>query len=110
MSLDVISLFTKIPKELVYQCIRDKWSEIKQFTKLPMDEILSGMAVVMENCVFQYKEIFYQQIFGSPMGSPGSLSFADLVMEKLEETVIKKLPFKLPFYFRYVDDIIMGTR
>lgn len=106
VSLDVVSLFTKIPKELVYQCVKDRWSSIEPFTKLPLDELLNGLKVVMENCVFQYKEIIYQQIFGSPMGSPGSPCFADLVMESLEEVVIKKLPFKLPFYFRYVDDII----
>lgn len=106
VSLDVVSLFTKIPKELVYQCIKDRWSSIEPFTKLPLDEFLNGLQLVMENCVFQYKEVIYQQIFGSPMGSPGSPCFADLVMESLEEVVIKKLPFKLPFYFRYVDDII----
>ena len=43
------------------------------------------------------------------MGSPGSPSFEDLVMETLEETVIEKLPFKLPFYFRYVDDIVTAV-
>ncbi len=106
VSLDVVSLFTKIPKELVYQCIKDRWSAIQPFTQLPMSEFLNGLQLVMENCVFQYKGIIYQQIFGSPMGSPGSPCFADLVMEALEEEVIKKLPFKLPFYFRYVDDII----
>lgn len=109
ISLDVVSLFTKIPKELVYQCIRDKWDTIEPFTNLPMNEFLNGLELVMDNCVFQHKEIIYQQIFGSPMGSPGSPSFADLVMETLEETVIKKLPFKLPFYFRYVDDIITAV-
>ncbi|XP_037040265.1 uncharacterized protein LOC119077188 [Bradysia coprophila] len=31
-----------------------------------------------------------------------------MVMEDLEETTIKKLPFTIPFYKRYVDDIIVA--
>lgn len=41
VSLDVVSLFTKIPKELVYQCI---------------DEFLNGLKLVMENCVFHFRQ------------------------------------------------------
>ena len=106
VSLDVVSLFTKIPSELVYSAIEKKWTKICKFTKLPKDEFLLGLKMVMENCVFQYKDAIYKQIFGSPMGSPGSPCFADLVMEILEEDVIKRLPWKLPFFFRYVDDIL----
>lgn len=106
VSLDVVSLFTKIPSELVYQAVEKKWTKIRKFTNLPKDEFLLGLKTVMENCVFKYKEVFYKQIFGSPMGSPGSPCFADLVMEILEEEVIKNLPWKLPFFFRYVDDIL----
>ncbi len=106
VSLDVVSLFTKIPNDLVYQAVDKKWTKIRKFTKLPKDEFMLGLKMVMENCVFKYKDTVYKQIFGSPMGSPGSPSFADLVMEILEDEVIKKLPCKLPFFFRYVDDIL----
>jgi len=42
------------------------------------------------------------------MGSPLSPIIADLVMQDLETSAIKKLPFDIPFYFRYVDDILLA--
>lgn len=65
--------------------------------------------MVLEECCFQFNGQFYRQIFGSPMGSPASPVFADLVLEILEEMVIKKLGFKLPFFYRYVDDILTAV-
>ncbi|XP_037034410.1 uncharacterized protein LOC119073205 [Bradysia coprophila] len=43
------------------------------------------------------------------MGSPSSSVFADLILEILEEVVINKLGFKLPFFWRYVDDILTAV-
>ena len=43
---------------------------------------------------------------GFPMGSPLSLIGADIAMDDLETKCIASLPFQLPFFFRYLDDII----
>lgn len=40
-------------------------------------------------------------------GSPMSPVIADLVLEYLEEDVLSKFLFKVPFYYRYVDDILI---
>ncbi|XP_046615634.1 uncharacterized protein LOC124303010 [Neodiprion virginianus] len=40
------------------------------------------------------------------MGSPISPVVANLVLEHFEKKIISHLPFSLPFYYRYVDDII----
>lgn len=44
------------------------------------------------------------------MGSPLSATIANLVMENLETNCISKLSFSLPFYKRYVDDIITAIK
>jgi len=41
------------------------------------------------------------------MGSPLSPVIADLVLQDLEISAINNLPFHLPFYYRYVDDIVL---
>jgi len=41
------------------------------------------------------------------MGSPLPPIIVDLVMQDLETKTIAMLGFQLPFYFRYVDDIVM---
>ncbi|XP_046492442.2 uncharacterized protein [Neodiprion pinetum] len=43
------------------------------------------------------------------MGSPLSPILSDLVMEDLETSCINNLDFDLPFYFRYVDDILTAV-
>ena len=43
------------------------------------------------------------------MGSPLSPVAADMVMEDLEKKCIDSLPFQVPFYFRYVDDILTAV-
>ena len=43
------------------------------------------------------------------MGSPLSPITADGVMDDLESNWIASLPFQLPFYIQYVDDIITAV-
>ena len=40
------------------------------------------------------------------MGASISSVIAQIVMEDLEETTLKKLDFHIPFFYRYVDDCI----
>ncbi|EFN73570.1 hypothetical protein EAG_00077, partial [Camponotus floridanus] len=47
------------------------------------------------------------QIFGTPMGSSLSPICADLVLQDPEEKVITMLHFDLPFFYRYVDDVVL---
>jgi len=40
------------------------------------------------------------------MGSLLSPIIADMILQDLENIALKSLPFRLPFYYRYVDDTI----
>lgn len=106
VSLDVTSLFTNIPLNLVIALISKKWSEIKVHTKLPKKQFLDGIKLIFEYSHFSFDNQFYKQTFGTPMGAPLSCVLADLIMEMLEEKQLPKLGFPVPFFFRYVDDII----
>jgi len=43
------------------------------------------------------------------MGSPLSPIITDIVMQDLEKSVLNTIDMQLPFYYRYVDDIIFAT-
>jgi len=43
------------------------------------------------------------------MGSPLFPILADIVMQDLEEKAINNLDIDFPFYYRYVDDILLLT-
>ena len=46
----------------------------------------------------------YQQTFGTAMGSPVSVSVANLVMEDVEDRALESFDVHLAFWKRYVDD------
>jgi len=110
-SLDVVSLFTNVPLDLVFGCIAKKWHLLQNKIKIPYSEFIIGLRLIMNSTFFKFNGKVYKQIFGTPMGSPLSPILADLllVMEKLEETTLFRLPFHIPLYVRYVDDIAIAA-
>jgi len=59
VSLDVVSLFTNIPKELVIRAIENRW-----------ELILYAIDLLLCSTGFVFNDRYYKQIHGSPMGSP----------------------------------------
>ncbi|XP_044764491.1 uncharacterized protein LOC123321050 [Coccinella septempunctata] len=107
VSLDVISLFTNIPKELVIKTIKDQWHYIKNFTNLRRKEFVHLVDLCFEGGYFVFEGVFYDQIEGTAMGSPASSTFAKLVMLALFTYVISKLNFHIPLIKLYVDDTLL---
>lgn len=106
-SLDIVSMYTNIPISYALEVISKKWDVIKAHTSLPKNEFLYGVKSCLESTVFQYENDFYKQISGLAMGGPISAVVANLVLEDLEEKILNYLPFKLFFYKRFVDDILI---
>jgi len=108
-SFDVVSLFTNVPIDLVLQIIKDKWSLIEGHTSLPQDEFVGSIEFVLKSTFFVFNNKFYKQTFGTPMGSPLSPIVADLVLQRLELSVLNSLSFRVGFFYRYVDDIALSV-
>ena len=112
-SLDVVSLYTNIPVDKIYRCIKARYGELARYTSIPWPSFKKALKIVLENAFFQYEGRIYEQIFGVPMGSPLSSVVSDIVMEKLERKNINKLQQKnvtLHVYKRYVDDCFVVGR
>ena len=105
-SLDVISLYTNIPLELIETVIEEYWDKIKHHTKLPKKDFLYALKICVTSTFFQYQEEFYKQISGVAMGGPVSAVVANLVMEYIEEKILASLKCNVTFYKRFVDDCI----
>ncbi|XP_046749843.1 uncharacterized protein LOC124413359 [Diprion similis] len=71
--------------------------------------MLTALNICFDASIFKFNDSIYSQTFGLPMGSPLSPILADIVMDELESCCIKKLPFTLPIYYRYVDDILTAV-
>jgi len=87
-SLDVVSLFTNVPHEWVFENIAKKWDSISVNTKIPKEEFLLAIKLILNSTFFSFNKIIYKQIFGTPMGSPLSLIILDLVLQDLEQLAI----------------------
>ena len=105
ISLDVTSLFTNIPKDLVLKAIEKRWTDIACNTSFSLSQFLYGIEVLLESTSFCFNNEFYEQIHGTPMGSPLSPILADIVMDDLETQCLRSLQFDVSVYYRYVDDI-----
>jgi len=103
-----ISLFTNIPIDLAIDSIANRWEVISANCNIPKEEFIKAVSFVLDSTYFVFNNIFYKQTFGTPMGSPLSLIIADLVMRDLEEKALGRLGVRVPFYFRYVDNIAMA--
>lgn len=108
ISLDVISLFPNIPVNFVINEIKTEWNIIRDKTNIPNKLFYDILEFCLKDAnYFMYKEQYYQQIDGCPMGSPISPSIADFLLNKLLDYVCSKLNFRPKLLVKYVDDLLM---
>jgi len=109
ISLDVVSLFTNIPQDLAINSIIKRWAFIKLKTNIPKNEFIEAIKLILSSTYFVFNKKIYRQTYGTPMGSPLSPIIAHMVLQDLEEEALEKINCNIPFYFRYVDDIVLAA-
>lgn len=85
----------------------NRWQLISKESDVPLERFIEALKLCFEAACFNFNNTSYSQTFGLPMGSPLSHILSNLVMEDLEISCLAKLPFPVPFYVRYVDDILL---
>nr|VZI11840.1 unnamed protein product [Spirometra erinaceieuropaei] len=103
VSFDVVSLFTSIPKELATRVISDLLERRYDEEERPLKR--KHIMELLDYCLstyFTFNGQVYEQIQGTPMGSPNSGYLAEAVLQELETRVFQSYMPK--FWMRYVDD------
>ena len=95
VSFDVVSLFMSVPTDLAIniarkcliedECLRDRMC-------LEVEDIVILLELCLDATFMGFRGCFYQQCFGTAMGSPVSVTVANLVMEEIEERALSTLP------------------
>lgn len=104
ISLDVVSLFPSIPKELVIRKVEENWRWLENYMELSKDLFIKLISFMFDSSYFLFDGQFYKQIDGTMMGSPASPSIANFIMELLISDVLRSLDFKPGIELYYVDD------
>nr|VZI05075.1 unnamed protein product [Spirometra erinaceieuropaei] len=103
VSFDVTSLFTSIPQDLAIETIelllQSKYDETEN--RLGHAQILQLLKLCLRT-YFTFDGTIYEQVKGTPMGSPISGFIAEAVLQRLESLVFQH--HRPKFWARYVDD------
>ena len=106
-SLDVVSLFTKIPVDLaldVFLHRLESWTDISSLTEWSINDICQGLKICLNATHLHFRGNNYQQIFGTAMGSPVSAVIANMVMEDVETRALNTFISGPKLWQRYIDD------
>ena len=82
-----MSLFTNVPVDLAEKVARKHLSvdtSLAQRMVLSADQVVNLLRFSLDATFLAYRGDFYQQTFGTAMGSPVSVTLANLVMEDVE--------------------------
>lgn len=109
ISLDVVSLFPSIPKELVIKKIKEKWNWLENYLEITRDLFIKLIQFMFDSSYFRFDGQFYKQLDGTMMGSPASPSIANFIMEIVISDVLDSLNFKPGIQLYYVDDSLYSV-
>ncbi|BHF84451.1 hypothetical protein SprV_0902760200 [Sparganum proliferum] len=109
VSFDVTSLFTFIPpnlaREVLHKRLEEAYDETQNALKI---EHLMRLFEFCQQTFFTFAGETYEQIKGTPIGSPVSGLVAELVLQELEK--IAFIQHKPAFWRRYVDSTFFTVK
>ena len=71
---------------------------------ITIEGIKSHLNFSLDHCYFHYNNIFFQQVEGGPMGSPLTVTLAEIRVTHNEFKALSTSPHPPKHYFHFVDD------
>jgi hypothetical protein len=105
-TLDVESLFTKIPQQNLLSVLKNVMPNVLQ-DEAVYERYMHYLSSIIERHTFKASGCYYLQKFGLPMGANLSGTLANIYLGVLEENLSNKPGVLL--YKRYMDDILIIT-
>ncbi|CAF1366556.1 unnamed protein product, partial [Rotaria sordida] len=112
VTFDVSNLYTMIPRDgaiFALQKFLYKYAENRRVHGMTIDTITRLARLVLDTNCFVYEKKYYQQIRGGAMGSPFTMTLANIYMWEWEYPLIEHQKMHNELYGRYIDDVFMTT-
>ncbi|BHF76602.1 hypothetical protein SprV_0501970100 [Sparganum proliferum] len=109
VSFDVVSRFTSIPQHLTIDVVDQLLAERYEERDKPLkcEHLLELLRYCLKT-YFTFGGQMYEQIKGTPMGSPISGLIAEVVLQRVEHLVFPK--YQPKFWASYVDDTFVVVK
>ncbi|CAF1448082.1 unnamed protein product, partial [Adineta steineri] len=112
VTFDVSNLYTMIPRDgaiLALQKFLAKHAENRRIHGMTIDTITKLARLVLDTNSFLFENKYYQQIRGGAMGSPFTMTLANIYMLEWEQPLVEYQNIHNQLYGRYIDDVFMTT-
>ena len=104
-TFDVTNLYTMIPRDgaiFALQKFLSKHADNGRIHRMTIDTITKLVRLVLDTNYFLYENKYYQQIRGGAMGSPFTMTLANIYMLEWEQALIEHQKTHNEIYGRYV--------
>ena len=101
VSFDVVSFFINVPMKLAIEVAKQRLeddSNLTDRTALPVDNIICLLEFCLDATYFSFRGKYYQQILGVALGSPVSVTVANMVMEHVEQRALSSFEYQPIFW------------
>ena len=107
VSMDVASLHTNIAQEGGIVCTAyDNFH--KNNPPIPTKYLWEMLRLILKENHFQFNGTHYLQTHGTAMGTRTAVSFANILMAKIETEILRKVVSKPTVWKRYIDDDVFS--
>ncbi|XP_072400190.1 uncharacterized protein [Diabrotica undecimpunctata] len=93
VSLDVVSLLSNVYLNAVFRSIHKHWNKISQVCSIDYDMFIEMIEFLFNSTCFSFKNKYYKQTFGTPMGASIPPILATYVMDDLLNIILQVVPF-----------------
>jgi len=113
VTFDVTDLYTMIPRDSTLLTLNEFLCQHAttpgRINGMTIDTLMRMARLVLDTNYFVFENQYYQQIRGGAMGSPFTMTLANIYMLKWEQPLIEHQQLHKELYLRYIDDVFMTS-
>ena len=112
ITFDVTDLYTMIPRDgalVILEQFLCKHANQGRINGMTIDTLMKMARLVLDTNCFVFDAQYYRQIRGGAMGSPFTMTLANIYMLHWEQPLIEHQKLHNELYGRYIDDVFMTS-